>query len=372
MSATPNLLIPQIAKPFSLGIIKQSIAVCLELDIPAVLWGGVGVGKSSLIRQLAEELELPLFDVRLSDKEPSDLAGIPVPNLEAGSLTYLVSGLIPFVGVVLPDGTVIDDSYQCILFLDEYDRCDKSTENVSLQLTLDRSVNGKRLPKGCRVICAGNGSSDNGTAILSDAAATRLVHFYVDTKSSEALDSWSNWADRTGVDPVLKGFAKWRQAMFTGSASDFLELQKPTPRTFTAAARLAETCDQLPFGADVIEPLVYGAVGQVAGREYLAFRKLFQACPTVEEIVANPVIAKVPEGEHAFGLLFALGSHLIQANLKGEAEADKKVTAAYAAYVARWPEEQKAHFFKRTSPKLPSIVTTREYKAWEKEARLGN
>lgn len=361
---------PKIAKAYGLGIIKQSVAVCVSLDVPLVIWGGVGVGKSSLVRQLAEELGIPLYDVRLSDKEPSDLAGIPAPDHSTGRIVYMVSDLIPFVGITLSDGTVVTDDYECLLFLDEYDRCDKATENVSLQLTLDRVVNGKRLPKKCRILAAGNGSSDNGTAVLSDAAATRLVHFYVDTQGSEALDSWERWADNEGIGEDLKGFARWRQPMFTGSASEFLELQKPTPRTFVAASRLADACDTLPFGEDVIEPIIYGAVGQTAGREYLAFRKLFKACPTQSQIVADPVNATLPQGEHQFGLLFALGSHLLTANTRDGAEADKAVTKSYATYAGRWPEEQKAHFFKRASRVLTSIVHTPEYKRWEKEARL--
>jgi hypothetical protein len=364
---------PQIAKTYGLGVIKQAIAVCIHCKRPAIIWGGVGVGKSSLVALLASELEIDLWDLRLSDKEPSDLGGIPFPvKGEDGShrVTYLTNSLIPFLGTRLPNGETVGEDYVGILFIDEMDRADKSVENVALQLLLDRQVNGHRLPAGVSVIAAGNGMSDNGTSVISDAAATRLVHFYVDTQSAEALDSWLDWAQANGIDPALRGFAKYRQPIFAGSDTSFIELQKPTPRTSTWAAELARTCEALPFGHRVLEPLVYGAVGQLAGREMIAFFKLFQSCPTLEQIVANPKQVMVPTGTDAFGLLFALGQHLINANTREGQEDDTTRTAAFATYANRWPEEQTAHFFKSASRTLTSIVHTPEYRAWEKSSRL--
>jgi hypothetical protein len=364
---------PQTAKTYGLGIIKQALGVCIACKRPAVIWGGVGVGKSSLVSQLARELEIDLWDLRLSDKEPSDLGGIPVPVTETDGnrcIVYLTNCLIPFIGTRMPDGRIIDKDYEGILFIDEIDRADKSVENVALQLLLDRQVNGHRLPDGIAVIAAGNGMSDNGTSAMSDAAATRLVHLYVDTESAESLDSWQDWAQVRNIDPALRGFAKYRQSVFTGEPTAFLELQKPTPRTSTWAAELARACEGLPFGHRVIEPLVYGAVGQVAGREMIAFFKLYDECPTVDQIVANPRQTTVPTGTNAFGLIFALGQHLINTNTRDGAEDKPEHTAAFATYASRWPEEQTAHFFKSASRFLSSIVQTPEYRAWERTARL--
>lgn len=352
-----------IALAYNLVTIKKALMVCLALNRPAVIWGGVGVGKSSLIAQLCRELQHELFDVRLSDKEPSDLGGIPFPTEQDGRRVVewlAASNLLPFITPARAD-------LKCIVFYDEIDRSEKQTENVALQLLLDRRVNGHELVPGARQLAAGNGTSDNGTSVLSDAAATRLVHFYVDTGSEKALDSWQGWATRSNVSPVLRGFANFRQELFMGPPPKFMELQRATPRTFAWAGEIADYCDQLSWGSDVLEPLVFGAVGQVAGREFLGYRRLFNECPKPEVIAADPVTTSLP-GE--FGIFFALGQQLVAVASHNCTKEDPDLTKRFATYIGRWPEEQQAHFFRMSSEFLPTIIHTPEYRAWEKSFRI--
>jgi hypothetical protein len=340
--------------------------VCIAENLPCVIWGGVGSGKSSALQQISRELEMKLYDLRLSDKEPTDLGGIPFPQEDEEGRKFVrwlvASDLIPFVR----PGREDED---CILFMDEYDRCEKATENVSIQLSLDRCVNGHRLVPGCRIVCAGNGSSDNGTSVISDAAATRLVHFYVDTASEGALQSWTDWASRpeSNVSPVARGFARFRQELFTGAQPKFTELQRATNRTSTWAFKAAETCDSIPWGEEVVEPIVFGLVGQIAGREILAYRRLFRECPPPEAIAADPAGVALP-GE--FGIYFALGQQLMAVASHNGTQEEPELTKQYARYVGRWPEEQQAHFFRTGSASLPSIVHTPEYRRWEKGFRI--
>jgi len=44
---------------------------------PVFIWGGPGVGKSSVVKQLAETLNVPLQDVRALLLDPVDLRGLP-------------------------------------------------------------------------------------------------------------------------------------------------------------------------------------------------------------------------------------------------------------------------------------------------------
>jgi MoxR-like ATPase len=44
---------------------------------PVFIWGGPGIGKSAVVRQLAEVLKMPLQDVRALLLDPVDLRGLP-------------------------------------------------------------------------------------------------------------------------------------------------------------------------------------------------------------------------------------------------------------------------------------------------------
>ena len=198
------------------------------------------------------------------------------------------------------------------------------------------------------------------------ATATSCAREHGSWLRATAYESWNGWAGKNGISDVTRGFARFRQNVFTGEDYEFIELQQPTPRTFTTADRLAEHCDSLDWGSKVIEPLIFGAVGQVAGREWLAYRDVFKKCPTPEQIEADPDGAALPD---EFGVCFALGQTLT-AVANNDGQERTAMTAAFARYVTRWPEEQQSHWFRSASRLCPSVVHTAQYKEWERQFRV--
>ena len=377
MSYTNNTLsAPKQAVAFPLGTIKQAISVCFtpSLNLVPVIWGPVGWTKSATIKSIADNLDLPLFDVRLSDKEPTDLGGIPYPtdkeiNGEVQKvLYYLANSLLPWADLY-------GDDYECILFFDEVDRTSVDVLNVALQLLLDRGVNGRKLSTGTHIVCAGNGSTDTGTTELTSAAATRLVHFYVETSGPRALDHWIDWANNSGIDPALVGYARFRPEVFGGPKQTYIEQQQSNPRTFTWAAAALNLLDQLPFDPEVGDSIVFGLVGQAAGREYIAYRQQLSKCPTFEKVIADPAEAPLPPAEQV-GILYALGEAYVNRLLDPTAkdrglspEVNPKHTEAVAKYFHRAATETPSHreavawFFRVAGAKIPSLPGLPAYKA---------
>lgn len=348
---------------YPMVVLKKAILLLLAAKKPIFLWGGVGLGKTSLFYQIAEELESRLYLINLGTMEPSDVGGHPYPMMRGTLnprhvLTWIQSeDLLPFVN---PDR---EDENSIVLF-DEVDRCGQQTQNASMNLIRDRHINGHRLCPSVSVACTGNGLSDGGTTPITTAMATRGVHLYVQTSSPQALDSWDSWAEAKGLNPALRGFARYRQSLVVGPEPTFTELQRPTPRTLVDAWEMMELCATVPWGREVIEPLVYGAVGQVTGREMIAFQTMFAGAPTAAQIVADPTSTPVPND---VGVLWALGRYLCDAAANGGAGEKTTWTAAFAEYALRWPEETQADWMRTSSTKLPSLVGTKAFKKWEKK-----
>jgi len=61
---------------------KELIKRLRQLKLSFMLWGATGVGKSECVRQLADELSAELRDVRLCQKQPTDIAGLPALDHE--------------------------------------------------------------------------------------------------------------------------------------------------------------------------------------------------------------------------------------------------------------------------------------------------
>ena len=76
---------------------------------PTFIWGPPGVGKSDVVRQAREVLDVNLIDQRLSQMDPTDLKGIPFNN--KGYTDYAIPNFLPRVERDGPNG---------ILFLDEF------------------------------------------------------------------------------------------------------------------------------------------------------------------------------------------------------------------------------------------------------------
>jgi hypothetical protein len=53
--------------------------VTAKLPISTMIWGPPGIGKSSIVAQVAQESAMQFIDLRLSQLAPTDLRGLPVP-----------------------------------------------------------------------------------------------------------------------------------------------------------------------------------------------------------------------------------------------------------------------------------------------------
>jgi len=54
-----------------------------SLKLSFMLWGATGVGKSESVRQLAEEIGAELRDIRLCQKQSTDIGGLPALDHES-------------------------------------------------------------------------------------------------------------------------------------------------------------------------------------------------------------------------------------------------------------------------------------------------
>ena len=348
---------------------SRATLVAFVADIPIAWWGAPGIGKSSAIFQLKNMLDqnedeepYEFFDLRLSDKEPSDIGGIPFPHeviTDADGkksmrkvLQFLVMDLLPF-----------DSKKRAIVLLDEFDRADLSVQNAALQLVLDRKVNGHKLSPNARIVLAGNSSTDIGTSPLSAAAANRMCHLYLDVATEGSLNSWLKWAEENEISPLLQGFAGYQLTTFAGGdakTKKIEELAYATPRSFVYADRLLRACEQMPFDTEDIEPaLVAGCVGKAAASTFLGYRDIFNKLPTMEQIIANPETVPLPRNP---SVLFA---HKKQLTI--HAKNDLKVAEAVAKYALRWEKEPAADLFRMLEEANPEVVKTAPYKKWKGE-----
>jgi len=142
-----------------------------------MLWGTRGVGKSSVVQQLAERTGVALVDLRLTTIEPVDLRGAVFADDDARRTVWFPPEFLP--GPDAPEG---------ILFLDELTAADQRLQTSAYSLILDRRVGDYRLPDGWMIVAAGNASFHGAVSHdMGTALADRMFHFHVQSTARAFL-----------------------------------------------------------------------------------------------------------------------------------------------------------------------------------------
>lgn len=161
-----------------------------------------GVGKSSVVRQVAEELTeetgetYGFWDVRLSQCEVGDIKGMPHKDVDNDVLRFLKQEWWPKA----------QDS-KGILFFDELNRASKDVLQAVFEICLDRRLDGEKLPDGWRVVSAVNSDDDYDVVELDPALHDRWFHIDFDPAVSE----WLDWARQSNVHQAVIEFINRNQ-----------------------------------------------------------------------------------------------------------------------------------------------------------------
>ena len=162
----------------------------------SMLWGPRGVGKSSVVRQVAAHFGVPLVDLRLTTIEPVDIRGAIYADDVQGKTVWFPPEFLP--GADQPAG---------ILFLDELTAADQRLQISANSLILDRRVGHYALPDGWQVIAAGNASFHGAVSHdMGTALADRMFHFNVQT----TIDAFLAHAIASGFAPEVMAYLKVR------------------------------------------------------------------------------------------------------------------------------------------------------------------
>ena len=262
---------------------------------PPHIWGPPGIGKSSAPRQAARHLGVRFIDVRLSQYEPTDLRGLPVPD--AGMTTWLPSSELPW-----------DPDSRGILMLDELTSADRSVQAAAYQLVLDRSVGQRRLPDGWLIVAASNRCEDQAISYpMSSALANRFCHIELEPD----LDQWCAWALSQGLSADVVAFLRFRPDCFFSMEGD-LQRGWPSPRSWERVAHALAFQEE--SDRSTLELQIEGLVGQAAAVEFAGFRQGLHKLPDPVSLLLGQAKFRLPaRADQRYALCAGLAWHLWRA-----------------------------------------------------------
>ena len=299
--------------------------------IPSVaLWGLMGVGKSTLVQEVAAQLSEKLHmhigvtDIRLLNFSPIDLRGIPSIDAKKEFTVWLKPKIFD-----LPEDEV------SILFLDEISAAPQSLQAAAYQIALDKRIGEFELPKNCIVICAGNRTTDRSVAFrMPKALANRLLHFEIVSD----FDSWYEWALQNEIDERVMGYLAFDNSRLN-TEPDIEELAFPTPRSWEFVSRLLKTTGKSP---SEVHGLISGCVGVSNALEFENWCQVYRKLPKVADILAGKCTVRAK----AYDVIYALISSLLTRIGSHKDTISIRELENVCSYASQFPADFSAMFFR--------------------------
>ena len=314
--------------------IRTTLAHLIAQQRPAFLWGAPGVGKSDVVKQTAKDLGLELRDVRLALLDPIDLKGFPVVDTLKKKMSWLAADFLPTKG-------------KGILFLDELNAAVPTVQAASYQLILDRAIGDYKLPAGWYVMGAGNRAQDRAVVNeMPSALKSRFIHLDYDVN----VDDWNEWAMVNEIHTDVRAFIRFRPNLLHSHDAATNPRSFPCPRTW----KFVNDIYKSNLSQDMEFEMIKGTVGEGASAEFSGFVRLIKDLPTVDEVLLDPVRARLPASPAAmYALVTALDAKVTVANI-----------ARVMSYVERMPTEFQVLFIRSAMRRDTKLSGTKTYMDW--------
>ena len=329
---------------------KWLVIEYFKANLVPMLVGSPGCGKSDMIKQVAEEFNLKLIDVRLSQNDPTDINGFPTIT-ERKRAGYIPFDTFPLEGDPIPEG------YSgWLLFFDEFNSAPTSVQAACYKLILDRMIGQNKLHKNLAIACAGNLETDNAIVNeLSTAMQSRLAHIELVFSSKIFL----NWAQNNNFHTRIITYLNFKPGQANTFSPDHTDRTFACPRTWEFANRLVH---QIDINHPNILLALSGVVSQPVARDFMAYCEVENTLPKMADVIANPTTAKVP---HEPGSLWAMTGAV--ADNSNSTTIDPLIT-----YMRRFPKEFQIVCAKQIARQNKAMTKEKAFEKWLTDTAIEN
>lgn len=312
---------------------RGMILDCFAAGLVPFLKGPPGVGKSAIIKSIAEEHNLKMIDHRLSTSEPTDLLGLPkVMDDHARFVPF--KDLFPLRGMPLPPNK---DGW--MLFLDEFNSALKPTQAASYKLILDRMTGQEHLHERVVLCAAGNRESDRAIVnAISTAMQSRVVTMELEVSHQDWLE---DVALKEGYDSRIIAYLSQHPSKLMDFRPDHVEHTFCCPRTWEFMNRLIQGKEVDPEKTT----LYAGTITSGIAVDFVQFTKVYKNLVNFREVLEDPENCRIP-GD--LSTKWATITHLME-------KVEDKNFGALATYASRFPLDFRILFFRSTLVQKPAL-----------------
>ena len=251
---------------------KELIKSLCRLNLSFMLWGATGVGKSEAVRQLATELDAELRDIRLCQKQPTDIGGLPALNHESQQTVFYPPAFI----------APRSDGKPVVLFFDEISLAPDDTKGAVLGILEERRQGNVEIPDNWIIVAAGNRPEDLANARgLGAAANRRLLHIVIEPQLEATLAHFM----KIGVAAEVLAFLKVFPQHLSGEESARTQKHElyPRPASWEKVSKILEELRKADKRTKHLA--VAGIIGDSVAAEFMLLAEEVKNMKSVDELL---------------------------------------------------------------------------------------
>jgi hypothetical protein len=284
------------------------------------LWGPPGLGKTDMFKQLAVEWGANCFSFLTSTMDPTDVVGIPYPNMEKGYTRFLP----PYNFIQLTEKAE-DCETPAVAIFDDLPASTDQVFNALLGVFHGRILGGLPIRDNVLLCATGNRAEDKaGAQEITTALANRFVHFNILLD----IDEWFEWAYKEQINPAVLAFVK-RHPECLNEFEQALESGDKAFATPRSVARVGILFDAQGDEHPHLMTSIAANCGDAWAIKFSSFNRCREKMVDPEEIWRDPENCKIPEAKE-IDLLFATNTSLIAATKFKPTPDHCKAVAKYA------------------------------------------
>jgi len=257
---------------------KKVAIAYIKAGIIPLLVSPPGIGKSTIVGDIARELNAELRHLRLNSMPPEEAIGLQfLDHKTKRTIRYAPSWLPSEDGT---DGNVV-------VFIDEMMQAPDEYRKGIMSALLERYLGQHKIPQNCMFIAAGNSIEDGSQVYeLDRATADRFGIILI----RPDFESWANdYAFENNVSTALVGYLRHRPDHFELTDPDAVDnpdiVIKPSPRSWVALSRFLDAAKIEGLNDEEIKAGINGKVGETIGACVWQLLGVLKDMPSLQEIL---------------------------------------------------------------------------------------
>lgn len=336
----------------------ESIKLVIKAGAVPLLVGESGIGKTALIRKLAETENYYYVSIDGNLLKEGEIGGLPsvekyyinTAGKKSERVSTIYASYFKFVEI---DKTLSENPNQKILlFIDEINRCEHSVQQEIMNVILNREINGYKLSDKVVVAAAMNPSnkydefedSEYQVVDMDPAQEDRFVWIYMESEVNE----WLKWGTEkvNGTvrihEDIINFIASFPEYLHTPASKESI---KATPRSWVRVSDIYKEYlkNREKLSINILYNVVKGNVGAAIAQDFLNFLE-DNRNPIIkpEEIFKNDSITdklqeKIKNESHSRLYLTARNALFYISNL----EERKREIKLFSEFISYYPSDLK-------------------------------